>query len=112
MKMEGRCYCGALRYRVEGEPMFKGQCHCRECQYISGGAVNAKLEQSIENHADWVLGVALAPDGKHLLSCSRDKTAKVWDLADKQSVLTYPDHQKAVFGVRRIGMPVLESLVQ
>ena len=66
---------------------------------VSGGIANAKLEQSIENHADWVLGVALAPDNKHLLTCSRDKTAKVWDLSDKQSVLTFPDHQNAVFGV-------------
>ena len=40
-----------------------------------------------------------APDGKHLLTCSRDKTAKVWDLSTKESVLTFPDHQNSVFGV-------------
>jgi hypothetical protein len=28
MRAEGHCYCGALRYRAEGEPVFKGQCHC------------------------------------------------------------------------------------
>jgi WD40 repeat protein len=66
---------------------------------LAGGVANAKLEQSIENHADWVLGIALSPDGKQLLTCSRDKTAKVWDLAAKESVLTFPDHQNAVFGV-------------
>jgi hypothetical protein len=38
MQVEGRCYCGAVRYRVSGDPMFRGQCHCRECQYIAGGA--------------------------------------------------------------------------
>lgn len=37
MKVTGHCYCGALRYESEGDPLFKGQCHCRECQYISGG---------------------------------------------------------------------------
>lgn len=38
--MEGGCYCGALRYRVEAKPLLKAQCHCRECQYISGGGPN------------------------------------------------------------------------
>ena len=41
MKLEGGCYCGSLRYRADGDPLFKGQCHCRECQYISGGHPNA-----------------------------------------------------------------------
>jgi hypothetical protein len=40
MAITGRCYCGALRYEATGEPTFKAQCHCRECQYISGGGPN------------------------------------------------------------------------
>ena len=40
MKIDGGCYCGAVRYTAEGEPLFSGQCHCRECQYISGGPPN------------------------------------------------------------------------
>ncbi|HLJ92232.1 MAG TPA: c-type cytochrome domain-containing protein, partial [Gemmataceae bacterium] len=63
------------------------------------GYANAQLEQTIENHADWVFGVAFSPDGKLLLTCSRDKTAKVWDLAAKESLLTFPDHQNPVYGV-------------
>ena len=43
MKVEGGCYCGAVRYQAEGDVMFRGQCHCRECQYISGGAENLVL---------------------------------------------------------------------
>lgn len=40
MDIEGGCYCGAVRYKATGDPLFKGQCHCRECQYIAGGSPN------------------------------------------------------------------------
>lgn len=40
MAIEGGCYCGSLRYRADGDPQFKGQCHCRECQFLSGGGPN------------------------------------------------------------------------
>ena len=35
--MTGRCACGALRWRAEGEPLLQGFCHCRSCQRTSGG---------------------------------------------------------------------------
>ena len=47
MKLEGGCYCGKVRYVAEGEPMMKAQCHCRECQYITGGSTNMFLVMPI-----------------------------------------------------------------
>lgn len=38
--LTGRCYCGALTYATTGKPIFKAQCHCRECQFFSGGGPN------------------------------------------------------------------------
>ena len=50
MKLEGRCYCGNIRYVAEGEPMLKAQCHCRECQYITGGAPNTFIVMPAAGH--------------------------------------------------------------
>ncbi len=66
---------------------------------LTGGIAAAKLEQTVENHADWVLGCALTADGKYLVTAGRDKTAKVWDLKAKESVVTFPGHQQIVYDV-------------
>lgn len=34
---EGGCACGALRYRLEREPLFVHCCHCTRCQRETGG---------------------------------------------------------------------------
>jgi len=34
----GGCLCRQVRYRVESEPLAALACHCRDCQYVSGGA--------------------------------------------------------------------------
>lgn len=34
----GGCLCGRVRYHTTGEPLAGIACHCRDCQYVSGGA--------------------------------------------------------------------------
>ena len=48
MEVTGRCYCGAVEYQVSGEPQFAAQCHCRECQYITGGAPNMFMAMPLD----------------------------------------------------------------
>ena len=47
--MEGGSYtCGAVRYRLKGQPLFVHCCHCTWCQRETGSAfaVNAFIEAS------------------------------------------------------------------
>ncbi|WP_425475918.1 GFA family protein [Mesorhizobium yinganensis] len=34
----GGCMCGEVRFRVEGEPIRTGLCHCKDCRKYSGSA--------------------------------------------------------------------------
>ncbi len=34
--LEGRCHCGAISYRVEGEPIYHALCHCTDCRRQAG----------------------------------------------------------------------------
>lgn len=38
---EGECFCGAVGFRVTGEPAAAGYCHCESCRHWSAGPVNA-----------------------------------------------------------------------
>jgi hypothetical protein len=34
--IEGGCFCGAIRYRVDAEPLASTLCHCESCRRASG----------------------------------------------------------------------------
>src|SRR5690348_9089931 len=39
----GGCMCGAIRYECGANPIFMGNCHCRDCQQASGSAYAAAI---------------------------------------------------------------------
>lgn len=43
---DGRCACGAVKYRMTSAPMFVHCCHCLDCQRQTGSAfvINALIE--------------------------------------------------------------------
>ena len=38
IRFTGGCLCGRVRYECSADPLFMGNCHCRDCQKASGGA--------------------------------------------------------------------------
>ena len=46
MALQGGCACGAVKYRLNREPLYVQACHCTDCQRISGSAfvVNMWIE--------------------------------------------------------------------
>ena len=50
-EMTGGCLCGAVRYKITGEPQFGGKCYCEDCRKTSGTghvAVLAVGEDGVE----------------------------------------------------------------
>jgi hypothetical protein len=37
MIISGGCRCGAVRYKIDAEPITARHCWCRDCQYIGAG---------------------------------------------------------------------------
>ncbi len=42
----GGCLCGAVRYRLKGEPLAVAVCHCTHCQKQSGAMFSTNLVAS------------------------------------------------------------------
>ena len=40
---KGGCRCGSIRYECTADPVMVAYCHCRDCQYASGGPASAIL---------------------------------------------------------------------
>jgi hypothetical protein len=65
---DGQCFCGKLRYRMHGRPMFIHCCHCRDCQQQTGSAfaVNGLIEaERIERVEGAPVAVAMRTDSGH-----------------------------------------------
>jgi hypothetical protein len=62
-KYSGRCLCGDIRYSADAEPLFSGNCHCKDCQRSSGSAFIPAIVFLEEN-------VSVVGDAKYFESAS------------------------------------------
>ena len=58
LQASGGCLCGAVRYRLAGEPAMVAVCHCRTCQRNTGSAFSTNL--AMPREAVTIEGDALA----------------------------------------------------
>ena len=81
--MEGGCDCGAVRYRMNANPMMVHCCHCRWCQRETGAAfaLNAMIEadrvELLEGEPEAVMTPSASGKGQKIWRCPRCRIA-VW----------------------------------
>ncbi len=50
--LTGHCLCGAMTYRMTGEPLMTAVCHCEDCQRQSGSAFSVNV---VVNREDFTM---------------------------------------------------------
>ena len=53
----------------------------------------------MKGHSDYVFSVAYSPDGKRIISGSRDQTIKIWDTNTGECLKTLGEHSNSVNSV-------------
>jgi hypothetical protein len=80
---EGGCSCGAVRYRLNAEPLFVHCCHCLNCQRQTGSA--------------FVINVLIETDRVEVLSGEPQPVDVPRDDGSTQRIFRCPECEVAVF---------------
>jgi len=86
--------------RFPQERYPSAEAFCRDLQgraqrYISG----ARIGRALRGHGSFVHGVAWSPDGRTVVSCSADRTVRVWRVADGAPLACLEGHADRVLSV-------------
>lgn len=89
---EGGCRCGEVRYKCSSAPMFTAHCHCRDCQYASGGGFSTIVgvsTSSVEMQGELGGYTVTAESGNQLTRkfCPRCGTPILTELHSNQQMM-------------------------
>jgi RNA polymerase sigma factor (sigma-70 family) len=94
----GRPALGALRQAAKGDDPDVRRRARHLVQAIEGGPF-AELRRLGGHAPHWVIGVAIAPDGRAALSGGFDGTVRLWDLEEGEEVRRFEGHEGGVLAV-------------
>jgi hypothetical protein len=49
MKIDGHCHCGEITFEAEVDPEALNNCHCTDCQTLSGSAFRVNIQAPAEH---------------------------------------------------------------
>jgi hypothetical protein len=55
LRLTGRCLCGAVQFSVKNEFKAFYQCHCKQCQQLTGSAFTSNILTAPKN-IEWLKG--------------------------------------------------------
>lgn len=73
-----KCPVRTLCWSPDSNTLYSGCDDTRVLAYDPSRVDSHTAE--LTRHVDWVLGVRCSPDGKHVATCSADRTVKLWDI--------------------------------
>jgi hypothetical protein len=95
MTKEGGCACGAVRYRMNREPMFVHCCHCTSCQTETGTAfaINALIEsdqvETLKGSAVAIMTPTESGRGQQVWRCPECQVALWSNYGGAQDILRF-----------------------
>ena len=63
---------------------------------LAGAGIVSSAVAVLRGHGDQVLGAAFSPDGKRIVTASRDRTARIWDADTGRSIAVLRGHRREV----------------
>ncbi|KAL7712790.1 Polyadenylation factor subunit [Entamoeba marina] len=90
-----RCMCWSHDgvHLLSGEEGSNGAC---EIKYWNSSLTPV---QEVSEHTELIREISFAPTDTRFVSCSDDKTVKVWDFANKKCEVTFEESETSVFSV-------------